>query len=168
MNPLKPSCALFALLSLVSPIGQAADLIDIFQLGEANDPQFKQVLATHRATLETLPQAKALLLPSLSASANTRYNDQDISTNGFGASGEVGFNSRGYSLNLTQTLFRWDQFLAIGQSESQIQQSAANVEAARQELMVRVAGRYFNALRAQDDIEFARASEVSLGRRSVE
>jgi len=164
LNPLKYTGALFALLVSFCPASLGADLVDVFLLAESNDPQFMQVLSTHRATLESLPQARALLYPSISLSADTRSNDQDISTGGFGAAGEVNFNSHGYSLDLTQPIFRRDRFLALELSESQIQQSASNVESSRQDLMIRVAERYFNALRAQDNIEFARAEEISLNR----
>lgn len=164
MNPLNRTGVLSTLLIFLSPVAFAADLVEIYQSAELSDPAFKQVLASHRATLESLPQARALLYPSVTLNANTRSNDQSISTGGFGTSGDIGFNSHGYSLDMAQPIFRRDRFLAIGQSESLIQQSAANVEAARQELIVRVAERYFNALRAQDNIDFARAEEIALKR----
>ncbi len=164
MNPLIYRGAIAAVIFCLSVAASAADLLAVYQQAEQNDAEFKQVLATHRATLEVLPQAQALLYPSVNLTANTRSNDQDISTGGFGASGEVGFNSHGYSLDVTQTLFRRDRFLALDQSETRIQQSVANVESARQDLMLRVAERYFDALRAQDNIEFARAEEISLKR----
>lgn len=163
MNPLGFIRKLAFLLLPCCSSALAADLVEIFQQAESNDPQFRQVLATHRATLEILPQARALLYPSVSLTANTRSNDQDI-TAGFGSSGEIGFNSHGYSLDLAQPLFRRDRYLALAQTESRIQQSVANVESARQDLIIRVADRYFNALRALDNIEFAQAEEIALKR----
>ncbi|MCG8323882.1 MAG: TolC family outer membrane protein [Thiotrichales bacterium] len=164
MYPLRFSSALFALYVGCCSMGSCADLVEVFQLAESNDPQFKQILSTHRATLETLPQARALLYPSLSLTANSSSNDQSISTSGIGASGEIGFNSHGYSLDLAQPIFRWDRYLGLDKSEAQIQQSATNVESARQDLVIRVAERYFDVLRAKDNLEFAKAEEVSLKR----
>ena len=80
----------------------SADLVRIYALAEKNDPVYQQEISTHRAILESKPQAWSQLLPSLDISANTRRNAQDITTSGssIGADGEIDFNSHGYSLNL--------------------------------------------------------------------
>lgn len=164
MNPLKFTYALLALLLPLSQAARGADLVDIYQAAEISDARFREVLATHRATLQAIPQARALLLPSINLTADSSSIDQSISSQGFGAAGDVGFNNHGYLLDLSQPIFRLDRILSFNQSESVVEQSATNVEAARQDLMIRVAERYFNALRAQDDIDFARAEEVALKR----
>ena len=142
----------------------ATDLLDAYHMAEASDPVYKQSVASYNATLETKPQARAQLLPTISLSANTASNDQNISTTGIGGSGKIGFNSHGYSLDLTQPIFQYDRFLALKQADSQIQQAHAELNFALQDLIVRVAERYFNVLAAIDNLEFAKGEKVSLKR----
>ena len=83
-------------------------------------------------------------------SANTTRNEQTISSSfvigGSGSGDNFVFNSHGYSLNLNQPLFRWDRFLQFRQTDSIIEQSNAELLAAKQELIVRVSQSYFALL----------------------
>ncbi len=152
------------LLVLMGNVGMAADLLDVYELAETNDPQFQQIISNHRAVLERKPQARALLLPSINLNANTRSNDQGIASSTFGAtgSGEIGFNSHGYSLNLNQPLFRRDRYLALSKADNEINQAATQIEGARQDLIIRISEAYFNLLSAKDNLEFAHAEVKSL------
>ena len=152
-------------LTLVSD-AWATGLLELYQSAESNDPQFLEVITNYRATLERKPQAWALLRPNITLSANTRYNDQDITVdnNAFGGSGDVQFNSRGYRLNLTQPIFRLNRIRSLETADLQIQQAATEIELARQELIIRLAERYFELLAANDNLDFANTEEESLKR----
>jgi outer membrane protein len=148
-----------------APPAAADDLRTVFELAIANDPVYREAEAAYRATLEARPQARALLLPDVRLSANTRTNDQDISLEGgFGVGGEIDFNSHGYSLDITQPVVRADRFLRYQQADSRIAQAAAELELARQDLILRLSQRYFDVLAAIDNLEFARAEKRSLSR----
>lgn len=153
------------LLSLTTT-ANAADLLEVFRLAEKNDPTFLQAEAEYRATLEQRPQAFSQLLPSINLSANTSSNDQDISLNNtaFGGSGEVGFNSHGYVLSLSQPLFRYDRYLALQQTDNVILQAETELSDAQQELIIRIAERYFDVLSSIDNLDFAQAEVKSLSR----
>ena len=99
-------------------------------------------------------------------SANTRRNAQDITTSGssIGADGEIDFNSHGYSLNLSQPLFRRDRFIALSQADSQIKESEAKLAKAQQNLIIKVSKSYFNVLKSLDNLEFAKTEVTSLKR----
>jgi len=142
----------------------AVDLVQIYEQAEAGDPLYKQSVAAYNAVRETKPQAWAQLMPVVSLNAHTATNDQNISTAGVGASGEVSFNTHGYSLDISQPVFRIDRFLALGQADSQILQAEAQLNAAQQDLMVRVSERYFEVLASIDNLEFVRAERISLHR----
>ena len=144
----------------------SADLVRIYALAEKNDPVYQQEISTHRAILESKPQAWSQLLPSLDISANTRRNAQDITTSGssIGADGEIDFNSHGYSLNLSQPLFRRDRFIALSQADSQIKESEAKLAKSQQNLIVSVSESYFNVLRGLDNLVFAEIETKSLNR----
>ncbi len=140
------------------------NLEDVYNIAETSDPQFKQVAAAKRAILELRPQAVAGFLPSASISANTISNDQDIGIEGFGASGKSSFNSHGYSLDVSQPIFRGDRYFQLRQANSSIKQADAELSAAQQDLMLRVAEAYFNLLAAEDNLQFAEAEKKSLSK----
>jgi outer membrane protein len=141
----------------------AADLMEIYARAGDSDPEYKQAVAAYHATLEAKPQALSHLLPLISLSADTSSHRQDIST-AFGTSGETNFNSHGYSLDISQPIFHYDRYLSLKQADSQILQAQAEMDAAQQDLMVRVADRYFNVLAAEDTLAFARSEKIALAR----
>lgn len=142
----------------------ANDLLDIYEYARNSDPQFKQVAASRLAVQEQRPQAFSQLLPNVSFRADTISNDQDIETSGFGAGGDVSFNSHSYRLALTQPVFRRDRFVGLKQATSRIQQAEAELTAARQDLILRTTEAYFNVLAAEDTLSFAQAEKKSLSR----
>ena len=143
----------------------SADLTSIYSLAERNDPNYQQVISKHRAALESRPQARSQLLPSLDITANTKRNNQDItSSSTFGSDGEIDFNSHGYSLNLSQPLFHRDRFIALSQADSEIKESEAKLAKAQQDLIVSVSEAYFNVLRSVDNLEFTKIEVESLSR----
>lgn len=145
----------------------AEDLIDIFKIAEQNDPEFAAVSASVMATREQRIQARAGLLPDISFDANTTYNNQDIDTeSGYGETGDVNFNSRGYHLKLKQPLLRYDRYLKYKQSAHRISRSEAEQESAFQQLILRVAERYFGVLEAKDNLQFVQAEKIALKRQS--
>lgn len=163
----KPGSSLFfsaLILFICVKSANAVDLVQIYEQAEAGDPLYKQSVAAYNVVREAKPQAWAQLLPVVSLHAHTATNDQNISTAGVGASGEIGFNRHGYSLDISQPVFRFDRFLALEQADSQILQAEAQLNAAQQELIVRASERYFEVLAAIDNLEFVRAERISLHR----
>ena len=132
-------------------------------MSEASDPVYKESIAAYNATLETKPQARSQLLPQVFLNAHTTWHDQDISVEG-GGGGQVDFNNHGYSLDITQPAFHYDRYLTFKQTDSQILQAQAEMDAAHQDLMVRVADRYFKVLAAFDNLAFVRAEKTALAR----
>lgn len=169
MRYLMPVIASFLYLT-ASLSAHAADLLDIFIQAEQSDPVYLEAQANYRAQLEIKPQARALLLPDVRFRVNTFDNFQDITSPGapIGIEGEQRFNTHGYSLDLVQPLFRLDAFLQYRQTDSVIARAHAELQAAWQELAMRVIERYFDVLAAQDNLDFARAEERSLERQLEE
>lgn len=146
-------------------LARATDLLDTYALAEGSDPIYQEARANYRATLESKPQARAQLLPQIGLSASTFRNQQDITTGGpdtFGGAGEVEFTSRAYSLDLRQPLFRAPEYQQYQQADSIVKRADAELRAARQDLILRVAEAYFDVLAAEDNLEFARAEKRSL------
>ena len=144
----------------------AVDLMEIYGHALDSDPQYRQVAATKRAVMEQRPQALAQLLPSLSFSANAFTNEQEIDSifNPIDQQGKVTFGSHGYSLDLTQPLFRGDRIIRYLQAGNQIKQAGAELIAAEQDLILRTTTAYFEVLAAYDNLGFAEAEKKSLSR----
>jgi outer membrane protein len=142
-----------------APGARAIDLIGVYQLALSSDPTYQAAGATNRAAQEVKPQARAQLLPNVNAGADVSRNFLDVrKSNSFSRVGNDEFNSEEYSLSLTQPVFRRDLFIQLGQAENRINQADADYAFALQALMLRTAQRYFDVLRAQDELTFARSA----------
>ncbi len=146
---------------LASPLW-AADLMQIYREAQANDAAYAAARSTVEAGRERTPQALAGLLPTIGISGNTQWNENDISLRNSTTTDNVKFNSNGYSLTLTQPLFRWQNWVAYGQSKFQVAQAEANFVQAGQDLILRVAQAYFDVLYANENLKAVRANKVSI------
>jgi outer membrane protein len=136
----------------------AADFLDTYRLAKRNDAVFAASRAQLEAGIEKLPQGRALLLPVINGSANTTDNSGENRTFGF----NTNFNSNGWSVTLTQPLFRWQNLVQYQQSQYQVLQAEAQFGQATQDLIVRVAQAYFEVLAARDNIEFIVANKAAI------
>lgn len=154
----------FVIVALVQGSPRAEDLLDIYRLAIAEDPQFGQVGSAKRAVEELHKQARSrLLLPTLNFEANISKSYQDITAPETGAVSQD-FTSRLYQLNLTQPVFHYDRYVELKQADQRGRQSALELDAAHQELMIRVAERYIAVLEAEDNLVFSRAETAALKR----
>ena len=85
----------------------------------------------------------------------------------FGGAGTTRFTGATVSVGLSQPIYRRELLMGLGQADARVRQSDAEFAFALQELMVRVSERYFDGLRAVDELEFRRserdANERQLG-----
>ena len=136
-----------------SAAAPAENLVDVFDLALTNDPEFLAAGADHRATLEILPQALARLRPDVRMTFEVKWNElrqnDDFRDD---------YRSDILSLSLAHPIYRRDRRIAVEQADSRIANAAALFAAARQDLMVRVAERYFGVLEAEDELGFAQAT----------
>lgn len=140
-----------------SPLS-AADLMQAYQEARDNDPVFAAARATVEAGREKAPQGRAGLLPSLSLSGNTVWNDSEVEPQG-GTRVKNQYNTNGYQLTLSQPLFRWQNWVAYDQAKLQVAQAEANFVQARQDLILRVAQAYFDVLYASENLSAVRANK---------
>lgn len=142
-----------------SPL-QAADLMQVYQEARDNDPVFAAARATLEAGREKAPQGRAGLLPSLSLSGNTVWNDSEVEQRRNPATKSSNqYNSNGYQLSLSQPLFRWQNWVAYDQAKLQVVQAEANFVQARQDLILRVSQAYFDVLYASENLSAVRANK---------
>lgn len=160
------------LLSLGSPaLVQGASLLEVYQQALQSDPLIHEAESRRQAALEAAPQARALLLPQISAGAQYSSSNFDGSSAEGGAGGtiasvtsESSTTSTGWTVDLRQTLFRWDQWVGLRKAEKQVAKAQVNYEAAQQDLIVRVVTRYFNVLAAEDQLTSIHADRTAIAR----
>jgi outer membrane protein len=170
---MKRLLTLFAL-CVSAAAAPAADLLAVYQRALQNDPQLREAEANRLAALETKPQALSALLPQLAGSGLvSREHDSGPSTitqplssppgpvilQTYPFDGRVDTTTHKYGIDLKQNLFRWENWVALQRADAQVAQAEADYQAAQQDLMERVAQRYFDVLAAQDDLE---AQQVAL------
>lgn len=146
---------------LASPLW-AADLLQIYRDAQSNDATFAAARATLEAGQERLPQARAGLLPTLGVTGNTQWNENEINQRGGALLAKPNFNSNGYSISLSQPLFRWQNWVAYDQSKFQVAQAEANFVQASQDLILRTAQAYFDVLYATENLKAVRANKTAI------
>jgi len=155
---------------LASPLSQAETLLDIYNKAVSNDPAIREAQANMFATMEAKPQARANLLPQLDFNGGWSTSKSDGTRVTFvgGAPTTQPFESDtedlNWSFDLSQTLFRWDQFARMGRADKEVSQAQLDYGAAQQDLMVRVAEVYFNVLAARDTLVSEQAAKEAIER----
>lgn len=151
----------------VQPAAFAENVIDVYRLGLENDAQFRAARANYRADLQKLPQARAALRPSLNAQVDAGRNDIRIETKGDIISrpaGTADFTRTDLSLSLTQPLYNAPLFAGLRQAQAEVRRAEAQLAAAKQDLIVRVAEAYIAVLATQDNLELAGAQKAANAR----
>jgi len=160
-----PVMFLIAFFVAVQPAG-AENLMDVYNLALENDPAFQGQGARNEASKEVVKQAKSGLMPQLSAdyyykNTSQKIYDTDIAIYGVD---KTSYSSKGYGLTLTQPIFEYSSIVRLKQAKEEVKGSDMELEAARQDLILRVAEAYIGALQAEDGLGFAKAEEDALTR----
>ena len=153
-----------ALLVACSSTTSAADLVEVFRLAQRADAAYAGARATWAAAQERIPQARAGLLPLISASGSTQVTDRVTTTREEPSQRTTStFGSSGLSLSVTQPLYRRQNTVVYEQALTQVEQADAQLALAAQDLILRVAQAYFDVLLAQDNVVFAEAQKTAIG-----
>lgn len=156
LPPAGRAIAVAALLAHAVPAA-ATGLLEVFEVALDSDPTYLSAADLNRAAQERLPQARSALLPNVNAGLSASGVDQDIRNDLTGRQ-NPNFDRKEFTLTLTQPLYRQDLWIALEQAGSQVRQADVEFALARQDLMVRVAERYFAVLQAVDQLGFAQAT----------
>ena len=159
----KAVCCVLVLTGLVCFTARAfaADILDVYHEALLNDAQYAIARATVEADREKLPQGLAGLLPSVSASANSTWNENRYH-NSVQPSWRKNYGTNAWNVSLTQPLFRWQNFVQYDQAQWRVAQAEAMFAQACQDLILRVAQAYFDILYAQENLAAVRASKEAI------
>ena len=137
------------LLMAVSAASATENLLEIFEIALESDPDYLATGAEHRAAQETVPQARANLLPNARLTFESKWNERQRRDDS---------RSDVLTLDVGHPIYHLDRRIALDQAGNRVARADALYAAARQDLMVRVAERYFRVLVAKDELSFAGAT----------
>lgn len=161
------ACAALLSMPVTAP---AASLMEVYQQALQSDPLIHEAESRRLAALEALPQARGALFPQLSAGAEISEQSAEgssvifLPTGAETSSFDNDRESTSWQIDLRQTVFRWDQIVTLKQANKRVAKAEADREAAQQDLIVRVATRYFDVLAAEDRLRSIRADRLAIAR----
>jgi outer membrane protein len=113
----------------------------------------------YQSELESLPIASSARKPQIDFSVDAALREANQSNLPSNSS-----SNYGYGISLLQNLYNAEILAGIDAAEANVARARADLEVSRQDLILRVAERYFDILAAQDNVEFAEAEETAIGR----
>ena len=138
---------------------QRLDLAGAYRLAAENDPDFRAAAATRDAALESVAIARSGLRPNASFSGSASLEGDDVNEPNPGSDT---FSSLSLSLDVSQALYRLDRNIRLGQARTNEEKARIDYAARTQELIERIAQRYFGVLEAGDDYRFAQTNREAI------
>ena len=138
------------------------DLRQIYQAALAQDATIRASRAAADAGRERLPQARAGLMPSVSASVGRNNNNLDTTTPnilGVPTTTNDQYFSDNKTLQLRQPLVNMQRWLQFEQAKFVVDEVEATLDRDLQNLVVRVSGSYFEALMTDEQLELVLAQK---------
>ena len=133
------------------------DILEIYNEALENDPTYKSAEYSYLADKEIVVQGRAALLPSITLSGTTNWNEyyqNDVL--------QQEYNSFSKSARVTQPLFRLDTWFNFKRSKSLTNAAEADFAYEQQNLLLRTAELYFGVLRAIDNLNAAISEEKAI------
>lgn len=164
---MKPRYRLLLLTACLLPLNAAAlDFLQALEKAETSDPDILAAEFKYQAVEATHGQSLSYLLPNIDLSVYQTSNDQETSNSANisrAPNGTTDYDTSGYTLSLTQSIYNHSLYQTLKQTDLNIAGETANVNAARQSLILRVAEAYYNILGAQDNLKFTEAEKTAIG-----
>ena len=147
------------LLQLATPgiASAASSLLDLYNLAVNYDAEIAAAQADFDAASANISLARSNVRPQASIGYRASYNDVNSDQNS-------NYIDHGPTLSLRQTIFNATHLATIDQAKATVKQAEAQLEAQKQNLMLRVAQAYFDVLRAKADQLFSRSELEAIGR----
>lgn len=142
----------------LSPFAQAEGLLELYDAARTYDATYLAARSQFDANLAQADQARAGLLPSAGLSASIFRSQLDIQ----GAPAKKDFTSKDVTLSASQPLYRPSNYVTNEQAKLSVDVARAQLEAAEQDLIVRVTQAYFDVLAAQDTLAFVKAQKQAV------
>ncbi len=155
-----PAASATAALNGAAPV--SLNLSQAYRAALEQDAVIGAAEAAAAARRERLPQARAQLLPNISANASRFRNDLESVQPGLGGQpvrSEQQYTSSSRALTIRQPLYRPFNYADYQQAKAQVEEANATLDKEMQNVAVRVSGAYLEGLLAQDQLALVLAQK---------
>ena len=156
---------LFRMLPLTLALGaalaapaQAQSLIELVDSARAYDSTWQSAQAQLEAAQRRADQARAGLLPSAGLSAGVSRSNTEVTRPPVDRSS----GTQNLALSASQPLYRPANRISYEQGQRGVDVAQAQLDAAQQDLLIRVSQAYFDVLSAQDTLTFVQAQKAAV------
>ena len=147
------TCLIFFIIMAVN----SENILDIYNEALENDPTYRAAEYSYLADKQILVQGRAALLPSITLSGSTNWNE-------YYQNDELQqeYNSFSTNARVSQPLFRLDTWFNFKRSKSLTNAAEADFAFEQQNLLLRTAELYFGVLRAIDNLNASISEEKAI------
>jgi outer membrane protein len=156
-TPLAVASALVAG-AMFAPWAQAQSLQEVYEAARTYDATYLAAKAQTEAVPFQAGQVAAARRPSVSLGGALQRSASDTPLNG-----TRNTNTGSLTLDASQTLYNRATGLAVDKADKAVEIAQADLQAAEQDLIVRVAQAYFDVLAARDTLNTAQANQKAIG-----
>ncbi len=144
-----------------STCAQAQSLLELYESAKAYDANYQGAKALFQANKYKADESLAGLLPTVSLSTTDQHQNVHVAqpTNPY----QQLLGTHTATFTASQPLYNPTNYATYKQSRKQLSQSASQLVAAEQDLLVRVSQAYFDLLASQDSLEVVRAQRNAIG-----
>ena len=142
-----------AVMLAFAPNAQAQSLVEMYEAARGYDAGFISAKAQFEANLARANQALGGILPNIAVSVSHTRTDFQRQSEGGAKSAITELETKTTAATLTQPIYRPAAWATYRQGGRQLQQAAAQYEAAEHDLLIRVSRAYFDVLTSEDNFE---------------
>jgi outer membrane protein len=141
----------------------AEDLLQIYREALQSDPAIASARSNWTALQERLPQARAALLPNVAFGATAAINNgrSTLRTDPRSVSDNT-WETGQYTISASQPLYRPQNYIAVSQAQQVVSQADFVLATSQQDLILRVAQAYFDALLAEFSVDLVEAQKAAV------
>ena len=163
MNPFRLLPLALALSGALATNAQAQSLSELYQSARGYDAAYQSARSQYDANLAKADQAKALILPTAGLSAGASRSEFENTVPAAPSQNySRAYGTQSATLSASQPLYRPVNQASYQQGRKQVELAQAQLEAAEQDLIVRVSQAYFDVLAAKDSLTFVQAQKAAV------
>ena len=138
------------------------NLIELFNRALTSDPTYQQSIEQTLSIAENVGISRSALLPQINIVSQPQKGRLTVSGSNVGVY-PIKMLTRSFDtqINLSQTVFDFSKLIDLVHAKLQVKQAHANMNAALQNLMFRVAQAYLKVLYDEDNVAYYKASQDS-------
>jgi outer membrane protein len=139
------------------PSLQAQSLVDLYTSARGFDASYQSAKSQFDATLAKSAQARAAILPTANFALGASRSNQEVLP-----TAERSYGSQTATISASQPLYRPANWASYEQGNKQVALAQAQLQAAEQDLIVRVSQAYFDVLASTDSLAFVKSQKTAV------